>query len=297
MRLVRNKWEFFAVLELVFYYITVMTFFFRFFKWIIVLLALTIITMIIVTFYRSRADVDASQSITSHERLSEWVTVDEGIQRYTALYSQPATGTRLVLYRFDPSLYIFKFVDAGIKKTLDQWRRDEEALFVANAVYFDEQNGSQGFLRINGQEKGQRFYDLDKSGLIVLDYPPRLLDTQHTEASVLQRFSMSAQSYPFFIRNGKEAIEKDSGFIARRTFFGIDESGFVYIGIVPEAPVTLFQLMRLLASLPVRWQSVINLDGGPSSGIATKLRDHAEVFESYTGVPNIISVFRKETDK
>jgi hypothetical protein len=119
------------------------------------------------------------------------------------------------------------------------------------------------------------------------------LDTKHTDADALERFAFAGQSYPFFLRQGKEAIEKDSGLIARRTFFGIDEGGLVYVGVVPDAPITLFQLMHLLKSLPVRWQAVINLDGGPSTGLASQTREKREVIESYTGVPNVLLVTKK----
>ena len=78
--------------------------------------------------------------------------------------------------------------------------------------------------------------------------------------------------------------------LARRTFIGTDEAGQVYVGVVWKDDVSLFELMQILQELDVNWYDVINLDGGPSTGIAVETGSFVEILDSAGPVPNVIVI-------
>lgn len=218
-----------------------------------------------------------------------WQRRGDGLERFDKTFATPVPSTRLIIYRLDPTRYKFRFAHAGAPRLLKEWRRNESATLVVNGVYFHEDYTPSGSLIVNGESVGTRSFDADKSGLLVFDQGVELVDTKNNSraTSTLQN---AAQTYPFLIKNGKEAVQQESNLSARRTFIGRDTQGNIYLGIVPESAITLYQLSRLLQTIGITWDSVLNLDGGPSTGLSVKFDQGEETFESFTGVPNVIVV-------
>ncbi len=218
-----------------------------------------------------------------------WQRRADGLERFDKTFATPVPATRVIIYRLDPTRYKFRFADAGTPRLLKEWRRGESATLVVNGVYFHEDYTPSGSLIINGEPVGARSFDADKSGLINFDQGAELIDTK-TNTQATSGLQNAAQTYPFLIKNGKEAIQQESNLSARRTFIGSDTKGNIYLGIIPESAITLYQLSRLLQTVGVSWDSVLNLDGGPSTGLSAKFDQGEETFESFTGVPNVIVV-------
>jgi len=221
-----------------------------------------------------------------------WQTVDVGVERMEQQISASTTG-RLIFYRFSPtSTYDWHWEHTTSAQSIADWMESRpQATLIANGVYFNEDYSPTGLLIIDRERVGKRRFDDDKSGMIDLEPPVRIINTKR-EPIDPKLMNQVAQSYPFLISDGQGAISKDSGLTARRTIIGKDAMGNTYLGILTE-PLSLYHFMRLLQVQNIAWQEVMNLDGGPSSGIATRFTNDQTTMNSYTAVPNVIIVERK----
>ena len=108
-----------------------------------------------------------------------------------------------------------------------------------------------------------------------------------------EKIEFALQSYPFLIKNSVRGFMEDSGKTAYRTAIGIDEKGYVYIIIVDDHRITLYELMVELIETDIDFVNVLNLDGGTSTGISIKRGSYEEVHDSLVKVPNVIVFKRK----
>ena len=215
-----------------------------------------------------------------------WEHIDTGLDRAEAVFST-TTGALMVIYRVSPKQFHAGMAHDLPPKHLSVWGSQVTGTsLMVNGVYFHEDYLPSGFLRVSGTRIGTRQFDQDKSGLLEFD-PFRIVDTKSRPVKLDEDKAM-AQSYPFLIKNGKLGVTEDSGKVARRTFVGMDREGSMYVGVVPYAPLSLFQLARFLQQLPIHWTHVLNLDGGPSTGLWMQQGTHKELFDSYVPVPNIL---------
>lgn len=219
---------------------------------------------------------------------SIWQSVDQGVNK---IEYGSVSSVQLTLYRFSPtSTFRWEWKqDVQHPKTISEWQQAHPAAkLIINGVYFLEDYTPAGLLIINHERVGQRRFDDDKSGMIDLSPSPRIINTQR-EPLDPKLLDQVGQSYPFLITNGEEAIKTDSGLFARRTIMGTDQQGNIYLGILSE-PMTLFTFMKRLTSLDIFWKEVLNLDGGPSSGIVTNFAQDQTFISNYTRVPNVINI-------
>lgn len=225
------------------------------------------------------------------QNAQNWVLIDRGFERLTYRFSS-STESIMTVYRIDPALYQFRFSNAGAPRRMQDWLALEPAAsLVANGVYFHEDDQPSGLMMIDGKRVGTRQFDLDKSGAIIFSDDVRLVDTK-TESVEFATLTNAAQSYPFLVKDGAIAVAQDSGLKARRTFFGTDREGFVYVGVVSYDELSLAELAKQLAGLSIPWRHVLNLDGGPSTGLITRFASEPS-YETITGVPNAVLVERK----
>ncbi len=200
-----------------------------------------------------------------------------------------STNEYLLLYKIDPEKYTFSTEHTSSARSIANWQADlRTPALIVNGAYFHEDYSPSGMLIIDAQQIGSRVFDFDKSAILELEPLPNIIDTNTSPAPTDLRNAL--QSYPLLIKQGRAGIEKDSELLARRTFFGIDTDKDIYIGILPKSELSLFTLSRVLERMPINWATVINLDGGPSSGIAVA---NDEIHNSIFPVPNVIIVRNK----
>jgi len=226
------------------------------------------------------------------EEAASWQPVGNGIERLEQRFST-STDARIVLYRFPATGFAWRFDQSGDPKRVGAWMdASSQAVLVINGVYFSEDFKPTGLFVSQSKRAGARQFDNNKSGLIILSPKVALLDTASEKYDV-KSLREAAQSYPFLLKDGKAAIDKDTEKYARRSFFGLDRDGRVYVGIVPDEPLSLRELATALLKLDVSWDRVINLDGGPSSGLSFRSDAWHETVDSYAAVPNVIVVEKK----
>lgn len=216
---------------------------------------------------------------------ARWEVVGRGLNRMEFVSED---RDHIVLYRFSPEHVSAGFKMADVPNRVKAWGQVlSGASLVINGTYFLENNRPAGRLIIAGEEVGEAAFDLDKSGVLELAPEFRIIDTA-TQDFPFSESLEAAQSYPFLLKNGEFAIKDDSGLLARRSFVGMDADGMGYFGVVWKDEVSLFGLMQALAETDIAWTNVLNLDGGPSTGLVVEGEGFAEVFDSAAPVPNVI---------
>lgn len=222
---------------------------------------------------------------------ARWETIGKGFERMEFVSEE---RDHIVLYRFPPEQVTAGFMQSATPNRVTGWSQLlPEAALVMNGTYFLEDGGPAGRLILQGQETGTAAFDLDKSGVLELAPDFKIVDTA-TESYSFGDALEAAQSYPFLIKSGDLAIKEDSGLLARRSFIGMDAEGLAYVGVVWKDEVSLFQLMQALHEMDVAWTNVLNLDGGPSTGLVAEGEGFSEVFDSAAPVPNVIYVELKK---
>jgi uncharacterized protein YigE (DUF2233 family) len=198
-------------------------------------------------------------------------------------------GPPIALFRYDLDSVTLKIVsDAEHPKRVSEWADDiDDELLVANGVFFKEDWSPAGLLVSNGDIVSPQLFDRKRSGLLIFAPEFRIIDTATQDMPAPNDLVEAAQSYPFLVKDGIPVVPEDSGLTARRTFVGTDTDGNIYFGIVDRNAMSLFELSLALAAMDIEWDDVLNLDGGPSSGIITAgLKDRD--FDSQVPVPNVI---------
>lgn len=200
----------------------------------------------------------------------------------------------ILLFQIDPTKVEFDFVEKLPGQDISSWSQEfTDALFVINGFYFQEDLKPSGLVLDDGKRLGHKTFEEHLSGFIQLKPKFEIFDTEDIPLKTIQATD-GGQTFPFLIKNGDVAVEKDSGLLARRSFLGQDTQGIVYVGIVPQDPVSLFTLSQRLATMDIDWKHVINLDGGPSSGLVVQTESEQKTFPNYISVPNVIMAFRKK---
>lgn len=220
-----------------------------------------------------------------------WANIAPDIDRYEC--DADTCGVRLIVYRFAKDKFAWRFANRSAPLTIAAWAAAlPNAAFVTNGVYFDENFGPTGLLKTSGELVNNRQYDLDKTGLLILSPAPNVYDTA-TDKFDLEKSNEAAQSFPLLIKKGAAVASFKDKKSARRTFIGIDQEKNVYVGAVPEENVSFINLARLLSETGVKWNNVLNLDGGTSTGFALNAGDFKETMNSIVQVPNVIVAERK----
>ncbi len=206
--------------------------------------------------------------------------------------SQPSSQVTVI--KLEPSEFTAELSYAPGGQYLSAWKTDAEEL-IFNGGYFDPDFRPSGLLVINKTSLGSRIFDQDKSGLVVIDKDGAvsIRDLATSPLKPKEEFEYALQSYPFLIKEGKPALTTDSQKIARRTALGIDEEGNIYIFTATANSPTLYKFMKQIDQLQLPLISVLNLDGGPSTGIISNRPEDNLFIDSYTKISNILR-FRKK---
>ncbi|MBP6944906.1 phosphodiester glycosidase family protein [Patescibacteria group bacterium] len=204
-----------------------------------------------------------------------------------------STAGQLWLFGFEQEKYRFAFAAARNQLRMSEWR-DTYASAVAgiNGVYFMEDMQSAGLFMGDGHWQVKRLFDADKSALMKIGDQFEILDTA-TSGIRLAELKGGAQTYPILIKDGKEMLTRDTGKEARRSWVGTDRDGRVWLGVLSDGEISLYGLMKRLMEMGINWDMVVNLDGGPSTGIFVKGEEGDVLKETLGGVPNVLLVERK----
>jgi uncharacterized protein YigE (DUF2233 family) len=247
----------------------------------------------------SNTTMIASAPAADRSKIPAWTTIAPDLSRFDC--SADVCGARLILFHFAKDKFNWHFAASAAPMTVESWARSlPKATFVANGVYFDEKFQPTGLLKTSNTLVNDRKYDLDKSGLLELSPAVAVIDTAtkklapYSDTGIdVAKMTEAGQSFPLLIKNGAPVNSFKNEDAARRTVVGTDTNGDVYVGAVPEDSVSFPALVSLLEKTGVKWNNVLNLDGGTSTGFSVHAGSFEETMNSIVQVPNVIVAERK----
>ncbi len=184
--------------------------------------------------------------------------------------------------------------DPQAPKKVSAWRQDLKSNLVINGSYFTETNQPSGFYQLGSKDKRVKLPEPNKDkgytglvgiidGKLQLGYLPYL----RLESRVIE-FDSAFLSFPTLLAGGKSMVETDSNKLSSRTVVAQDKDGNIFVIMTEKGNVSLFELAQWLKNQPEKFQTAINMDGGPSSGISY-FADNETYDLSSSAVPNILS--------
>lgn len=195
----------------------------------------------------------------------------------------------LNIFKLDPSFYKAKILYDQNALFLSDWLGEKQNTIIINGGYFNEDFIPSGYLVVDKKRIGEKKFDEDKSALLVIDKGvASIRDLKEKPFTKNETFDFALQSYPFLIRKGNGMVKIDSQKLARRSAIGIDAKKNVYLIIAESPDLSLYQFMNALVSSSIKFEDVMNLDGGPSSGIAINFGEYRKVINSQFPISNIL---------
>lgn len=223
---------------------------------------------------------------TPSTQRTRWEEYGRGVARREYWFKNSTQG-RAILYRFDQHDFQARLVHRAPALSVRDWlAADAKDTLMVNGVYFDEKDMPIGYTVVDGNRIGKGLLTGKTTTMVGLS--PRV-DFGVERGDVKDGF----QTYPVLIKHGKAGVASDSKQYARRTFIGTDATGNLYVGVIPDSSVSLYELSRVLDDMDIAWDMVVNLDGGPSTGLSSRFASHEEYFDSMTLIPNVLMVERR----
>ncbi len=213
----------------------------------------------------------------------------------TSAAPAPVPLVQPIIIKLEPGTYSAEIeYDNQSPRFVSQWEdASSTEQIVINGAYFHEDYSPSGFLVVDGIEIGERMFDQDKSGLLVISKTGvSIRDLAVSPIQTNERFDFALQSYPFLIKNGQPGIQTDSGLKARRTAIGIDADQNVYVIALTADEVSLYEFMSTLVATGIPFVHVLNLDGGPSTGIVANWGDKSFSMNSFTPVSSVVQFIK-----
>ncbi len=224
-----------------------------------------------------------AKQLTLPTEESAWKDVGRGVSRFEERLVHDGVAAKIVLFRLPKEGLEWRFVTTTLSQArpFSSWQETmSDVMLLMNAGYFHPDGQPSGDLYIHDSRESARQFDLDRSLWVSFSH-----EGVHLGLTRRKSADVAFQTYPWLIKNGREAFTEETGQYARRTFLGVDTEGRSYLGFVPVEGVTLRQLTQLMQETPVRWESVANLDGGPSTGYAWITPEWNERVEPFAPLP------------
>ncbi len=210
--------------------------------------------------------------------------------------TEPIPAAELSIIKLERGTYSAEIAyDNQSPRFVSQWESASTTeQIIINGAFFHEDYTPSGFLVVNGKRVGERMFDQDKSGLLVIsETGASIRDLTVSPIQPNERFDFALQSYPFLIKNGMPAVQTDSGLKARRTVVGIDAEQSIYVIVLTADEISLYECMNKLMATGIPFVHVLNLDGGPSTGIFADWGEHQFFINSFTPVSSVVRFMKK----
>lgn len=248
-------------------------------------------------------------TITAQKQLT-WLPVKPGLDFSNIEISnteKPGTSTlNLQLVKIDPSQYSFSIYQNKSEKdalSIREVGQKEKAILTFNGQFFTEDFNPTGLLIDHNLNNKKLSHASIMEGIFTIDRNnlPQLFTTSQLEERTnnpgASKITFAIQNGPVLLApDGQIQIEKDSGQKASRTAIGISSDNHIILIFIKQSllnnqnSISLYRFAHLLKENPeiakLGLHSVLNLDGGPSTGFMLK-QDYYPEFEK---VQNIVVV-------
>jgi len=189
-----------------------------------------------------------------------WQSLETGLE----IYEKSGTNN-LFLARFDPAYFrIDVEYSPGEPIALSKWMNEMNATAVINGGYFMENFYATGLTIYNGDVSG---WNYEFGGMLLTQDGEAVVrsntTTPYQEGEPIED---ALQAFPMLLENGQPVPQKTEDY-HRRSAVGIDNNGHIVFILAPLPTYSYQQLSEELASEEYNLHTVLNLDGGSSSGI------------------------------
>lgn len=165
---------------------------------------------------------------------------------------------------------------------------------IINGGYFNEDYTPSGLLVVDGGRIGARHFDYNKSAVLAIRDGVMSIFTPKSTAE-LASYTYVVQSFPLLIDKGRNIASTIPQQKARRSAIGLDRAGNAYAIVSDTSDLTLHDFAeKIIANCPACTE-VLNLDGGPSTGLYSTGDDaHDDILiDSWVPVPSVIRFIKK----
>jgi len=209
-------------------------------------------------------------------------------------------GQRGTLFgvKIDPKFFDTAVVHQEDARFVTSWSGPDSV--VINGGYFEDDFSPSGHLVVDGEKVGDEDFDADLTGLFAAkDEVVGLHNFGRVPLDVHRHADYALQSFPVLVDQGEPFIAENFGPRARRSAVGVDYDGFTYVIVADQPHFTLFEFMQQLEGFGISFESVLNLDGGPSTGmvVQNKKQENILQIDSRASVPNVILFTKKSTQE
>lgn len=249
-----------------------------------------IFTVAVVTFLYITFRSKTLDTAETNQNSEEWTEINEYISYFKLDYDIDRQKGDIVIYRLNGRKYKPELLYSQEAKSIQDWKSESDELII-NGCFFEENYSPSGYLQINSNIIGSNIFDQNHSGIIAFtgnDISIRNLRYNKLHSS---EFENILQSFPMLIDNNNIEEVNISENKARRTAIGL-EGETVYLIISDEGNLTLSDFAKILADFEVDFDNVLNLDGGPSTGIYVNVDGYENLIDSKWKVPNVIRFTR-----
>jgi hypothetical protein len=184
--------------------------------------------------------------------------------------------------------------------TVAKWQAQTGAEAVINAGFFQPDHTSAGLIISDGVSAGvsfdtisARYYEF--GGMIgVSSNSVDIRALSRAPYDPAEHLDQAVQGLPMLIDQGVPVAFSLPERAALRTFVALDDQGRLILGVIPGKLMSLIGLRDWLASLAdPRIVSALNLDGGPSTGMALETGGWSVTYDSVSEVPSVIAISGK----
>jgi uncharacterized protein YigE (DUF2233 family) len=187
---------------------------------------------------------------------------------------------RLLVFTVRIDAATFRVLDLDMKRDLEGALARSGASLVVNGGFFDASQKPEGLVVSEGRELSPKSETLGGGILSIADGRAELAAAETFVPTARADFALQAR--PRLVVGGKVNIGRDDGKTAERTALSIRNGARVLEVIVARGDragdgPTLKLFAEMLASRGC--DDALNLDGGPSTGIAWRARDGSHALE------------------
>jgi hypothetical protein len=226
---------------------------------------------------------------------SGWVFLRAGLEQRRISLPIPGYPTleEILLLRIAPEFFTFDVAYDPQGKELVAWRASTGAEVVVNGGYFRREPEGyfpDGLLVVDGRALGESYGEY-AGMLAVTDRGPELRWLSTRPYDPAEKFRVALQCFPMLIKPGGQVgfpAESDDGIRARRTAVAQDRSGRILFLVASQGGFTLRGLSVYLQDVDLDLETAMNLDGGPSTGMA--LAEPGDIIPAQTALPIVLLV-------
>ena len=201
----------------------------------------------------------------------------------------PKQQNGITVIKLEPSSYTAQIEYDPYGKHISQWKNTKTPEIVINGGYFEKDYSPSGFLVVAGKRIEAKLFDQDTTGLLTITAGKvSIRDLRRNSIKQDEQFAFALQSYPFLIKDSQPTLTIDSRKRAQRTAVGVDAEKNVYIITLYSTELSLYEFMKELIATGIPFTDVLNLDGGPSTGIFANWNKNNFLNDSSTKVSSII---------